>query len=152
MKSTMHNFERWVNSFIKIITIIYFFSVTVYSLREMLCLQKWVYLRDFPGGSVGKESACSAGDLGLVTRLGSTWGERMATHSNILAWEIPFTEKPGRLQCIGSYRVRHDGSDLAHMRAYIHVTLHSNLFLVRLFFNLLSDWRNHYPSRKTLFL
>ena len=36
-----------VNSFIKIIKIIHFFSVTVYSLREMLRLQKWVYLRDF---------------------------------------------------------------------------------------------------------
>ena len=29
--------------------------------------------KGLPGGSVGKESACSAGDLGLVTRLGSTW-------------------------------------------------------------------------------
>ena len=63
----------------------------------------------------------------------------MATHSSILAWEIPFTEKPGGLQCIGSYRVRHVGSDLAHTHAYIHVMLHSKLFLVRLFFNLLSD-------------
>ena len=32
----------------------------------------------------------------------------MATHSNILAWEIPWTEEPGRLQSMGSQRVRHD--------------------------------------------
>ena len=32
----------------------------------------------------------------------------MATHSNILAWEIPWTEEPGGLQSIGSQRVRHD--------------------------------------------
>ena len=32
----------------------------------------------------------------------------MATHSSILAWKIPWTEKPGRLQSIGSQRVRHD--------------------------------------------
>ena len=32
----------------------------------------------------------------------------MATHSNILAWEIPRTEEPGRLQSMGSQRVRHD--------------------------------------------
>ena len=32
----------------------------------------------------------------------------MATHSSILAWRIPQTEKPGRLQSMGSQRVRHD--------------------------------------------
>ena len=32
----------------------------------------------------------------------------MATHSSILAWKIPLTEKPGGLQSIGSQRVRHD--------------------------------------------
>ena len=32
----------------------------------------------------------------------------MATHSSILAWEIPWTEEPGRLQSIGSQRVGHD--------------------------------------------
>ena len=32
----------------------------------------------------------------------------MATHSRILAWRIPWTEEPGRLQSIGSQRVRHD--------------------------------------------
>ena len=32
----------------------------------------------------------------------------MVTHSSILAWRIPWTEKPGRLQSMGSQRVRHD--------------------------------------------
>ena len=32
----------------------------------------------------------------------------MVTHSSILAWEIPWTEEPGRLQSMGSQRVRHD--------------------------------------------
>ena len=36
-----------------------------------------------------------------------------ATHSSILAWRTPWTEEPGRLQSIGSQKVRHDGSDLA---------------------------------------
>ena len=31
-----------------------------------------------------------------------------ATHSSILAWEIPWTEEPGGLQSMGSQRVRHD--------------------------------------------
>ena len=34
--------------------------------------------------------------------------EGMAIHSNILAWRIPWTEKPGRLLSIGSLRVGHD--------------------------------------------
>ena len=33
--------------------------------------------------------------------------EGMATHSNILAWEIPWTEEPSGLQFTGSQRVRH---------------------------------------------
>ena len=32
----------------------------------------------------------------------------MATHSSILAWRIPLTEEPGKLQSMGSQRVRHD--------------------------------------------
>ena len=34
--------------------------------------------------------------------------EEMAPHSSILAWKIPWTEEPGRLQSMGSQRVRHD--------------------------------------------
>ena len=37
----------------------------------------------------------------------------MATHSSTLAWKIPWTEEPGRLQSMGSHRVGHDQSDLA---------------------------------------
>ena len=34
--------------------------------------------------------------------------KEMATQSNILAWEIPWTEEPGWLQSMGSHRVGHD--------------------------------------------
>ena len=34
--------------------------------------------------------------------------KEMATHSNILAWRIPWTEEPGGLQSTGSQRVGHD--------------------------------------------
>ena len=34
--------------------------------------------------------------------------KEMATHSSILAWKIPWTEEPGRLQSMGSHRLRHD--------------------------------------------
>ena len=34
--------------------------------------------------------------------------KEMETHSSILAWKIPWTEEPGRLQSMRSQRVRHD--------------------------------------------
>ena len=34
--------------------------------------------------------------------------KEMATHSSTLAWKIPWIEEPGRLQSMGSQRVRHD--------------------------------------------
>ena len=38
----------------------------------------------------------------------------MATHSSIFAWRIPWTEEPGRLQSMGSQRVRHGLATHAH--------------------------------------
>ena len=48
----------------------------------------------------------------------------MATHSSILAWKIPWTEKPDRLQSKGLQRVGHDWSDLACMCAYPYPLTH----------------------------
>ena len=39
--------------------------------------------------------------------------KEMATHSSVLAWRIPGTGEPGGLPSMGSYRVRHNWSDLA---------------------------------------
>ena len=36
--------------------------------------------------------------------------KEMAIHSSTIAWKIPWTEEPGRLQSMGSQRVRHDGA------------------------------------------
>ena len=44
--------------------------------------------------------------------------EEIATHSNILAWRILWTEEPGGLQSIVSRRVRHDWSILAHTNTW----------------------------------
>ena len=40
--------------------------------------------------------------------------KEMVTHSSILAWKIPWTEKPGRLQSMGSQRVGHDWATSLH--------------------------------------
>ena len=53
--------------------------------------------------------------------------KEVATHSSVLAWRVPWTEKPGRLQPMGSHRVRHDWSNLA--AAYIGETVADFIFL-----------------------
>ena len=61
----------------------------------------------FPSSSVGKESACNAGDQ--VRSLG--WEDplkEMVTCSSTLAWKIPWTEKPGWLLSMGLQRVGHN--------------------------------------------
>ena len=60
------------------------------------------------GGSEVKASACNVGDLGSIPGSGRPPEKEMATHSSILAWRIPWAEKPGRLQSTGLQRVRHD--------------------------------------------
>ena len=47
----------------------------------------------------------------------------MTTHSGILDWTAPWTEKPGGLQSIGLHRVRHDWSNLAHTHTHTHTQL-----------------------------
>ena len=57
--------------------------------------------QDFPGGSVVKNLPANAGDardMGLIPGSGRSPDRVMATHSSILAWEIPWTEEPGGLQ------------------------------------------------------
>ena len=85
----------------------------------------------FPCGSAGKEFTCNAEDWvqsmgwedplkkGKATRSSfrawripwtvySPLEKAMVPHSSALAWKIPRTEEPGRLQSMGSLRVRHD--------------------------------------------
>ena len=58
-----------------------------------------------------KNTPASAEDLrdtGSMPGLGRSSGGRNATHSSILAWRIPWTEEPGRLQSKRSQRIRQD--------------------------------------------
>ena len=55
----------------------------------------------FPCGSVVKNPLANAGDVGLIPGLGRCPGEVNATHFSILAWEVPWTEEPRRLQSMG---------------------------------------------------
>ena len=51
-------------------------------------------------GDIGKKGLIPGGEDPLE--------KEMTTHSNILAWRIPWAEEPGGLQFMGSQRVRHD--------------------------------------------
>ena len=63
----------------------------------------------FPGGSDRKESACNAGDLGSIPRLGRFPRRRKWQPTPVfLPREFPWTEEPGGLQSMGSKRVGHD--------------------------------------------
>ena len=50
----------------------------------------------------------SAGDARSIPGSGRYLWEEVATHSSILAWEIPWTEEPGGLQSMGSQRAGHN--------------------------------------------
>ena len=66
--------------------------------------------KGFLGGSVVKNPPANVGDTGDAVL-------EMATHSSILAWEIPWTEEPGGLKSMGSQR---DGQDLVTECACTH--------------------------------
>ena len=55
-----------------------------------------------------RETTSNAGDVGSIPGLGRFPGDKMATHSSILALETPGTEDPGRLQSMGSQNVEHN--------------------------------------------
>ena len=48
-----------------------------------------------------KNPHANARDLGLIPGLGKSPGGEMSTHSSILAWKLPWTERPGGLQSMG---------------------------------------------------
>ena len=66
------------------------------------------FLRGFPGGSDGKESASMQETW--VQSLGQedVLKKEMVTHSNIVAWRMPWTEEPDGLPSMRQQRVGHD--------------------------------------------
>ena len=80
--------------------------MTYFITRRLQLLTPFTHF--FPGDSDGKASACNTGDPGSIPESGRSPGEKMATYSSILAWKIPWTEEPCRLQSMGSQRVGHD--------------------------------------------
>ena len=76
--------------------------------REIPYIISLIYEICFPGGSAVKNPP--AMEETQVQSLGQEdpLEKETATHFSILAWRIPWTEEPGRLQSMGSQRVGHD--------------------------------------------
>ena len=81
-----------------------FFPISLFSVVPFSYFVVWC-----PDGSDSKESACNVGET-RVRSLGQEGPleKGMATHSSILAWRIPWTKEPGRLQSVELRRVGHD--------------------------------------------
>ena len=62
----------------------------------------------FPGGARVKDLPAKAGDPARLLDQEDPLEKGMATNSSILAWKIPWTEEPGRLQTMELQRVRHN--------------------------------------------
>ena len=66
----------------------------IFQARVLGTNKLWDSRLDFPAGSDGKASAYNAGDPGSTLGWEDLLEKKMATHSSILAWKIPWTEEP----------------------------------------------------------
>ena len=76
-------------------------------------LYPFIYIAEkgFPGGTVVKNllpSTGDRGDMGSIPGSGRSPGEGNSNPSRLLAWKIPWTEEPGRLQSMALQRVGHN--------------------------------------------
>ena len=75
----------------------------------------------------GRESLCETWVLRYfqvmkrnLTRIAGLKEKAMPTHSSTVAWKIPWMEEPGRLQSMGSRRVRHDSATSLSLSTFMH--------------------------------
>ena len=66
-----------------------------FPISKMMIQQPMYELLGFPDGSDSKESACNAGDPGLIPGMGRSSGEGNGNSLQYTSWEIPWTEEPG---------------------------------------------------------
>ena len=77
----------------------------------------------FSGGSDGYKSACNAGDAVLIPGSGRYPGVGNGNPLQYSCWRIPWTQEPGRLQTMGSQRVRHSLVQFSSVQLLHHVLL-----------------------------
>ena len=125
LESTLALSARW-NDALSIFTLIFLPDLHARARGLLTSPEKACRLSIPPGGAGGKESACQSRRPKELQVWSLGWEdpleEEMATHSSILAWRIPWTEDTGRLQSLGSQRIRHDWSYLARTHLIIPKT------------------------------
>ena len=126
------------------------FIVYIYHILFLYILYIHIHSWGFPDGTGGKEPTCQCRRrrrCGFDPCVGKIPWRRATIHSSLPAWRAPWTEEPGRLQCVGSQRVGPDGSN--SMQAYVPTgsvrgslsSMPSLAFIVcRLFDGGHSDW------------
>ena len=77
-----------------------------------------IYSKTYSGQSHIKQ--CFSFNVINCTSFSINLEKAMATHSSTLAWKIPWTEEPGRLQSMGSRRVRHDWATPLLLFTFMH--------------------------------
>ena len=88
-----------------------YMCVFIFSYRILVSIILYIYTyihKGFPHGLDGEESSAMQKTWVRSLSWEDTLEKGTATHSSILAWRIPWTEKPGKLQSMGSQRIRHD--------------------------------------------
>ena len=89
----------------------YFASIFGFYLKKFNPIKKYgnFFLR-----TASKEISC------VISTWGSSAEKAMAPHSSTLVWKIPWMEKPGRLQSMGSRRVGHDWVTSLSLFTFMH--------------------------------
>ena len=77
---------------------------------QFLLLHWFCRIMGFPGDSMVKRLLAMQESWVLFLGKEDHLGKEMAIYCSILAWEIPWTEEPGRLQSMGLQRAGHDSN------------------------------------------
>ena len=84
----------------------------------------WAHLSRLDGSEGRRGKAFQAGGPAKALKQELSW-YIMATHSSMLAWKIPWTEEPDRLQSVGSQRIRHDWATSLSLSLYEQFFIYS---------------------------
>ena len=98
----------------------------------LLCPLYMVSLKEekgFPDGSVVKNLPANQETRVWTLGLEDPLEKEMATHCSILAWDILWTEEPGRLQSMGLQRIRYDWATKQHIYIYIYIYTHIYIYI-----------------------
>ena len=74
-------------------------------------------------------------------------GKEMAIHSSIVAWKIPWRDKPGRLESMGLQRIGHDRVTHTHTHTHTHTPMGRNL--IKLFHSKIHPWWYSFPCAQS---